>query len=91
MTQFAPGPVARHQQRLAQRRESFIKQLNTTPPVPCDLKVGQTVSYTNEYGVTFPGHTIVGFSATDSFYGRFIHLDTDCYWMPKHPASVTPE
>jgi hypothetical protein len=80
-----------HQERLAKRRAEFIEQLAKTPPQPCDLQVSQRVTYTNEYGVVFPGKTIIGFAETDSFYGRFVHLDTDCYWMPVLPERVSPE
>lgn len=80
-----------HQQNLIKRQAEFTEKLEGTPPVPSDLYVGQRVTFTNEFGVVFPGHTIVGFAATDSFYGRFVHLDLDCYWMPQHPGSVTPE
>lgn len=57
------------------------------PPVPCDLKVGDRVTYTNEEGLQFPGMIVIGFSRDDSFYGRFIHIarpsgDPGAWWFP---------
>lgn len=72
-----------------QKMTKFIETLNSEPPVPCDFKVGEKVTFTNEYGVSFSPHTIVGFDADDSFYGRFIYLDYDCYWFPAAPDSLT--
>lgn len=74
-----------------ERINSFISQLAIEPPLKCAFKVGQKVTFVNEYGVSFPGHTITGFAKSNSFYGRFIHLDTDAYWMPAHPSNVIPE
>lgn len=51
------------------------------------FKVGDKVTYTNTYGVIFKGHEILGFSP-DDFYGRFIYLDLDCYWMPQQETSL---
>lgn len=56
--------------------------LRKEPPVPCDLKVGDKVTYINEYGVKFPGMIVIGFARDDSFYGRFIHLTG-----PDHPGA----
>lgn len=53
-----------------------------------NFKVGDKVTYTNEYGVFFEGHEILGFSPED-FHGRFIYLDLDCYWMPQAPKNLT--
>ena len=46
------------------------------------------VAYVNDYGVIFEGHTIMGFADDDSFYGKFIHLNTDCYWCAVAPGSL---
>jgi len=52
------------------------------------LKVGDKVTYTNTFGVVFEGHEILGFAPED-FYGRFIYLDLDCFWMPQQESSLT--
>lgn len=90
-THSALDPVTRHQNVLKQRYAEFVGNLSAVPPKPCNLQVGQRVTFTNEYGVSFPGRTVIGFANDDSFYGRFVHLDSDCYWMPKQPGSLTPE
>lgn len=46
------------------------------------IRVGDTVTYTNDNGVTFPGLTVLGIDADASFYGRQIYLNTDAYWFP---------
>jgi len=54
--------------------------LNTNPPIECDLKIGDTVIFTNDYGVSFFGHKVTGFSDTVE-NGRFVHLDDEAYWF----------
>jgi len=75
----------------AKKRHDFVRALRTEPPVPCEFAIGDTVTYTNEYDVVFPGMKVIGFAADDSFYGRFIHLDSDAYWFPVTPESLTLE
>lgn len=77
--------------------------LQPVPPVECGLKVGDTVTYTNEYGVKFAGLHIVGFGKTANgmeptknhptpgLLGRFVYIDTSCYWFPKRPDELTLE
>lgn len=74
-----------------QKYAEFLKKLEPEPPIHCDLKVGDTVTFTNEYGVSFPGLKVIGFAKDDDFYGRFIYLETSSYWFPNHPAEVTLE
>lgn len=67
------------------------ERLVSSPPVPCDFKVGDKVVYTNEFGVIFKDMEIIGFSKSDHDlfkYGKFIHLNSDCYWMPESPDSL---
>lgn len=77
------------------RRQSYAEFLSTLlkePPIPCDFKVGDKVSFTNEYGITFKGYTVIGFAPLeDHFNGRFIHLDKEAWWFPKKPESLTKE
>ncbi len=63
------------------------------PPVPCDFQVGDLVTFTNEYGVSFTGLTVVGFTPEiDSHLpDRFIYLDTSCWWFPKKADQLTLE
>lgn len=71
--------------------QEFVKNLKQTSPIPCELKVGDKVTFTNDYGVSFVNLTIIGFADDDSFYNRFIHLDSDCYWFPVKLESVQKE
>ena len=71
--------------------------LEPLPPIECPFAVGDTVIYTNDYGVKFK-MDIIGFSKDTSFYGRFIHLkrheheDVDgcAWWCPCSPQEITP-
>lgn len=71
----------------------YAQKLRQTPPVPCDFKVGDCVTFTNEFGVSFPGMIIIGFADDDSLYGRFIHLAgpeyPGAFWFPHRPEELT--
>ena len=90
------GIVDRHQQRLKAEFEAYVAKLRTEPPVECEFKVGDTVTFTNEFGVSFPGMIVLGFADDDSFYGRFIHAafpgerayNGCAYWFPKAPGEL---
>lgn len=66
----------------------FVSSLKKTPPIETDFVVGQKVAFVNDYGVIFDDLTIIGFADDDSFQGRFIHLNSDCYWFPVRPANL---
>ena len=57
------------------------------------FRVGDTVKYTNEYGLVFGPYTIIGIDKDDSFYNRRFYLNKDSYWFPvkieeiKHSSS----
>lgn len=73
----------------------FIKrELVDRPPLPCALKVGDVVTFTNEFGVSFEGRKVIGFSKEVFNGDRFVHLSKDAYWFPVPPESckieVTP-
>lgn len=58
------------------------------PPVPCDLEVGDLVTFTNDYGVRFPNHVVVGFAPVVE-HGRYVYLDIDSWWFPVKPDELT--
>lgn len=64
-----------------------VEVSNSVPGV--DLKVGQKVTYTNDYGVKFEGYTILGFCTPDN--GRCVFLNKDSYWFPVDPKNLTIE
>lgn len=65
-----------------------------------DLAVGDTVLFTNDYGVTFGPHEVLGFCRPDSFlcphrYPKdencgIVFLDSDAYWFPDRLGQLTP-
>lgn len=54
------------------------------------LKIGQKVTFTNDYGVKFGGHKVLAFQCPDR-YGRAVFINYDCFWFPCTPESLTPE
>lgn len=64
-----------------------------------DLSVGDTVMFTNDYGVTFGPHEVLGFCKPDSFLcpHRFpkdedcgiVFLDSSGYWFPDRLNQLT--
>lgn len=63
-------------------------EMMSKPPIDCDLNVGDEVVYTNDYGVSFYGYSVIGFSETIE-YERFIHLNTDSYWFDVKRINLT--
>ena len=65
-------------------REYIERELTNEAPKDSGLKVGDEVTWTNDYGVKFT-NKIIGFNYTNEFnkeYNRFVHLDTSAYWFP---------
>lgn len=75
----------------APRPRNVPSDMTHSPPVPCSFSVGDSVVYTNDYGVTF-AHTIRGFTTPDNYqcakYGRFVYLDKGAWWYPVQPDSL---
>ena len=72
--------------------EKFYADNNmvSVPPRPCDFKVGDVVKFTNDYGVEFQPHKVIGFTTPENEqHGRFIDIDTDAPWFPVKPESLT--
>ena len=57
--------------------------------IETDFRVGQQVSFTNEYGVRFEPHVIMGFCKPE-LSGRCVYLNYDCYWFPAKLESLKP-
>ncbi len=71
-------------------KEYIAECLTDIPPVDCLFKVGDSVMFTNGYGVKFGGKTIIGFSKLVKLPGRFVHLNGSApYWMPMAPKNLT--
>lgn len=69
----------------AQKMKEYIeRELTNEAPKDSGLKVGDEVTWTNDYGVKFT-NKIIGFNYTNEHnkeYNKFVHLDTDSYWFP---------
>lgn len=68
-------------------------KLSLNPPKECKFKVGDTVTFTNQYGVSFTGLKVIGFSDGYMFdeYDKYIHINMDCFWFPLHPDELKLE
>lgn len=75
--------------------QQYARNLRQTPPVKCDFKVGELVTFTNQFGVAFPDMRVIGFADDDLFYGRFIHLagpkHPEAFWFPHAPDELTKQ
>lgn len=59
------------------------------PPIECEFRIGDTVTFTNDYGVIFRDHIVTGFSPTVEGEGRFVYLDKDSWWFPVNPLNLS--
>ena len=78
------------------RKEHFVQgakhplalDATTSPPVPCDLKLGDVVTFTNDFGVAFNDLKVTGFTPCFEGHGRFVYLDKDSWWFPVKPDQL---
>lgn len=75
---------------IAGAKYPLAKDAQAFPPLPCELKVGDKVTFTNDYGVEFHDKTVTGFASTVE-YGRFVFLDIDSWWFPVRPENLTKQ
>lgn len=54
------------------------------------LRKGQIISFTNDYGVVFGPHEILGFTPKPTTWGGRVYFDHDSYWFPVKPEQLTP-
>lgn len=69
------------------------KEVTVLDSIPeSELRVGDTVTYTNSYGVVFPNNTVLGFCPPSDFLPENrVYLDFDCYWSPTKLSELTKE
>ena len=77
----------------------FYDHLSKVMDTENDLSVGDMVAFTNDYGVTFGPHEVLGFCRPDSFLcpHRYpededcgiVFSDNDAYWFPDRPGQLT--
>ncbi len=66
-----------------------VKVLNVCP-YNSGLTIGQKVSFTNEYGVSFLSRVVLGFAQkNDELNGRYIYINNVSYWFPVPFNSLT--
>ena len=71
------------------REQLDSDEMTSVPPDGCDLKVGDIVTFTNDYGLEFPGKEIVGFTLPkDELHGKTVYTKGDAYWFPSSPDSL---
>ena len=59
--------------------------------IETEFRVGQQVSFTNEYGVRFePFEILSSSSAASDVYKRQVYISYDCYWFPAKLESLKP-
>lgn len=63
-----------------QRLSEVVKDPKT------DLKVGDSVIFTNDYGVKFLLN-VIGFTTPNQF-GRCVYLNFDCHWFAEYPEKL---
>jgi hypothetical protein len=71
--------------------KQFIKSLSPTPLNGEPFINGETVTFTNDNGVAFPGCKIIGFLNQIYPNSGTIYLDYDCYWYPTKEQNLTRE
>ena len=76
---------------MAKRRKLVIfnELKEVAPNCKTNIKVGQICTYTNDFGVYFTGHKILGFCKPEDNYGKCVYLDIDCYWSPQRIDSIS--
>lgn len=73
----------------APKPANVIAGMVTTPPVDCGLKVGDEVTYSNDYGAVFKGKKVRGFTSEVTSWGACVYFEpSDCWWRPVDPASL---
>ena len=64
------------------------KKISSDPLCGENFKVGDKVTFTNDFGVKFHDLKIIGFSNPIYDGSGTVYLNTDCYWFPKKPQSL---
>lgn len=74
----------------------FIAGLSKEPPIECDFKIGDEVTFTNEVGVSFQEMIIIGFADKPNPNGAFIYIAYPderafacAYWFPHSPKELS--
>ena len=77
----AQPSTARCQAPLGARCDHFITS-------PRGLKLGDVVTFTDDFGVAFSDLKVTGFTPSVEGHGRFVYLDKDSWWFPVKPDQL---
>lgn len=80
--------------RNGRKNNAFVERLSEiSPNAKIDFKIGDKVSYTNNFGVVFHNLTITAIGCKHELwtYGNCIYLDKESYWYPVKPESLKLE
>lgn len=78
-----------HQINEQLRYEQFKSELLTESVIPTEFKVGDFVTFTNEFGVFFRRPIqVIGFEEKCSLSDRFIYTESDAYWYPSKATEL---
>ena len=59
----------------------LFENLSDVMDADVQLKVGDRIMFTNDYGITFGYYEVLGFCEPDE-YGHCIYFDHAAYWYP---------
>ena len=76
--------VRRYKERVYPKLSDVLPDV--TPDSKDDVKVGDTIMFTNDYGVTFGPHAVLGFC--ELWHGRCVYFDHESYWCPARPDQI---
>jgi len=77
-----------HQVNQQKKYDDFRASILKESPTPCNLEVGDYVTFTNDYGVFFRRpRQVIGFDFADDS-NRFIYTEGDAYWFPSSPEQL---
>ena len=75
----------------SQKNMQFVDRLSAIQETDRDIKVGDKVMYTNQYGATFGPYEVMAISKDNCLwkYGRCVYLNKESYWFPCKPEELT--
>jgi len=78
-------------ERLEARQFAKKEKLSASPLNGEPFTAGDKVTFTNDYGISFSGLRVIGFSNEIYKGSGTIYLDYDCCWFPTKPHKLTKE
>lgn len=75
----------------SQKNMRFVGNLSAIRETAKEIKVGDMVMYTNQFGATFGPYEVMAISKDNSLwkYGRCVYLNKKSYWFPCKPEELT--